>query len=230
MARPAGPCQGDQQDVSADLCTYTPAGRAGLSSQAWRGEYSSNNMRARWQASKWEGWVEQVPTALCGLAHAAEQRTAHPGPATRQLDKPSFLLHTSWPVLAPLMKALTVVVLFDLFVPSTPGCPAQCQSSVMSCPPFPVPTPPFLLLLGSSHLRNPVADDACCMSLPPSHASHQLPPHYPLPFNHSHLRDLMADDARCMSLIKEAEGMYIDFSRQRITAKTIDVRCGVLGP
>lgn len=40
----------------------------------------------------------------------------------------------------------------------------------------------------------------------------------------SHLRDLMADDARCMSLIKEAEGMYIDFSRQRITAKTIDVR------
>ena len=160
------------------MLTHTRTSREG--SQAWRREYSSNNIRARWQASKWEGWVEQVPTALPGLAHAAEQRTAHPGHTTGQLDKPPFLLHTSRPVLALLMKSLTVFVLSDLSVPSTPGCLAQCQSSDMFCPPFPVLTSPFLLLVGRSHLRNPVAADACCMPLPPSHVSHHLPPPLPL--------------------------------------------------
>jgi len=36
-----------------------------------------------------------------------------------------------------------------------------------------------------------------------------------------HLRDLMSDEARCMNLIKESEGIYIDFSRQQVTAKTM---------
>lgn len=39
----------------------------------------------------------------------------------------------------------------------------------------------------------------------------------------THLRDLLADDARCMSLIKEGEGMYLDFSRQRVTGRTIEL-------
>lgn len=33
----------------------------------------------------------------------------------------------------------------------------------------------------------------------------------------------MEDDGRCMSLIKEAEGVYIDFSRQRVTQETMQV-------
>lgn len=33
----------------------------------------------------------------------------------------------------------------------------------------------------------------------------------------------MLDDARCMNLIKESEGIYVDFSRQRVTQKTTDV-------
>jgi glucose-6-phosphate isomerase len=37
----------------------------------------------------------------------------------------------------------------------------------------------------------------------------------------THLRDLMSDERRCMSLIKESEGLYVDFSRQRVTAETI---------
>jgi hypothetical protein len=38
-----------------------------------------------------------------------------------------------------------------------------------------------------------------------------------------HLRDLMADEKRCMSLIKESEGIYFDFCRQRVTPRTIEV-------
>lgn len=38
-----------------------------------------------------------------------------------------------------------------------------------------------------------------------------------------HLRDMMADEARCMSMIKECEGIYCDFSRQRATQQTLDV-------
>jgi hypothetical protein len=33
----------------------------------------------------------------------------------------------------------------------------------------------------------------------------------------------MSDERRCMSLIKESEGLYVDFSRQRVTAETIKV-------
>lgn len=38
-----------------------------------------------------------------------------------------------------------------------------------------------------------------------------------------HLRDLMLDEARCMNLIKESEGIYFDFSRQRVTPKTLEL-------
>lgn len=38
-----------------------------------------------------------------------------------------------------------------------------------------------------------------------------------------HLRDLMTDEARCMAMIKECEGLYCDFSRQRATPETVDV-------
>ena len=40
--------------------------------------------------------------------------------------------------------------------------------------------------------------------------------------SHRHLRDLMLDERRCMSLIKEAEGIFCDFSRQRVTPDTIE--------
>lgn len=39
----------------------------------------------------------------------------------------------------------------------------------------------------------------------------------------THLRDLLLDEHRCASLIKEAEGMYIDFSRQRVTDTTMEL-------
>lgn len=38
-----------------------------------------------------------------------------------------------------------------------------------------------------------------------------------------HLRDLLHDEKRCMSLIKESEGIYFDFTRQRVTQKTMEV-------
>lgn len=41
--------------------------------------------------------------------------------------------------------------------------------------------------------------------------------------NETHLRDLMADEKRCMNLIKESEGIYFDFSRQRVTSKTVEL-------
>lgn len=34
---------------------------------------------------------------------------------------------------------------------------------------------------------------------------------------------MMADEARCMSMIKECEGIYCDFSRQRATQQTLEV-------
>ncbi|KAJ9509876.1 hypothetical protein QJQ45_011515 [Haematococcus lacustris] len=40
----------------------------------------------------------------------------------------------------------------------------------------------------------------------------------------THLRDMMADERRCMALIKESEGIYFDFSRQRVNATTMEVR------
>ena len=36
----------------------------------------------------------------------------------------------------------------------------------------------------------------------------------------------MGDERRCMSLIKESEGIYVDFSRQRVTGETVKVREG----
>ncbi|PNW85188.1 hypothetical protein CHLRE_03g175400v5 [Chlamydomonas reinhardtii] len=39
----------------------------------------------------------------------------------------------------------------------------------------------------------------------------------------THLRDLLHDEARCMSLIKECEGIYGDFTRQRVTQKTLEL-------
>ncbi|PNH09509.1 Glucose-6-phosphate isomerase, cytosolic [Tetrabaena socialis] len=42
----------------------------------------------------------------------------------------------------------------------------------------------------------------------------------------THLRDLLHDDTRCMGLIKESEGIYCDFTRQRVTPKTLEVRGG----
>ncbi len=37
------------------------------------------------------------------------------------------------------------------------------------------------------------------------------------------MRDLLADEKRCMNLVKESEGIYFDFSRERITEQTIQV-------
>ncbi|CAG9460067.1 unnamed protein product [Pedinophyceae sp. YPF-701] len=39
----------------------------------------------------------------------------------------------------------------------------------------------------------------------------------------THLKDLLNDEARVESLIKEKEGVYCDFSRQRVTEQTIDL-------
>ena len=41
----------------------------------------------------------------------------------------------------------------------------------------------------------------------------------------THLRDLLRDDARTESMIREHNGIYIDFSRQNATQDTIKVRC-----
>lgn len=38
-----------------------------------------------------------------------------------------------------------------------------------------------------------------------------------------HLRDLLADAHRCEELFLEAEGIYLDYSRQRVTAETMDL-------
>jgi glucose-6-phosphate isomerase len=40
----------------------------------------------------------------------------------------------------------------------------------------------------------------------------------------THLRDLLQDDARNQALIREFNGVYLDFSRQNATQKTIQVR------
>jgi glucose-6-phosphate isomerase len=37
----------------------------------------------------------------------------------------------------------------------------------------------------------------------------------------THLRELMRDEARCQSMIKEVDGVVVDFSRQRATAATV---------
>ena len=34
---------------------------------------------------------------------------------------------------------------------------------------------------------------------------------------------MMLDDARCMNMIKESEGIFVDFSRQQVTPKTHEV-------
>jgi hypothetical protein len=39
-----------------------------------------------------------------------------------------------------------------------------------------------------------------------------------------HLKDLLRDQQRCEALIKEEGGLYIDFSRQRMTQETVKVR------
>lgn len=46
----------------------------------------------------------------------------------------------------------------------------------------------------------------------------------PQPHARRHLRDLMIDERRCMPLIKESEGIYFDFTRQRVTTETMEVR------
>ncbi len=40
----------------------------------------------------------------------------------------------------------------------------------------------------------------------------------------SHLKDLLQDDARTAAMVREAEGMYMDFSRQNATPETLKVR------
>jgi len=37
----------------------------------------------------------------------------------------------------------------------------------------------------------------------------------------SHLKDLLSDEKRCKALIKEQQGLYLDFSRQRLTLDTL---------
>lgn len=44
-----------------------------------------------------------------------------------------------------------------------------------------------------------------------------------LPLPRSHLRDLLSDAARCEALIREEQGLYMDFSRQRMTPETLKV-------
>ncbi|GIL43028.1 hypothetical protein Vafri_837 [Volvox africanus] len=39
----------------------------------------------------------------------------------------------------------------------------------------------------------------------------------------THLRDLLHDEARCMALIKESEGILCDFTRQRVTQRTLEL-------
>jgi len=41
----------------------------------------------------------------------------------------------------------------------------------------------------------------------------------------SHLRDLMKDDARCTALMAEHNDIVMDFSRENITAETVDLLC-----
>lgn len=43
----------------------------------------------------------------------------------------------------------------------------------------------------------------------------------------THLRDLLQDDARTMSMIREHNGIYIDFSRQNATQETLKVRYAI---
>ena len=38
-----------------------------------------------------------------------------------------------------------------------------------------------------------------------------------------HLRDLLADNARCDQLFHEHDSIFCDFSRQRVTSKTLEV-------
>ncbi|CAI7903912.1 unnamed protein product, partial [Closterium sp. NIES-54] len=37
----------------------------------------------------------------------------------------------------------------------------------------------------------------------------------------THLRDLLKDEARCAAMIKEYDGILVDFSRQRATTETL---------
>lgn len=46
----------------------------------------------------------------------------------------------------------------------------------------------------------------------------------PLPLPCSHLRDLLQDEERTDSLIREHNGLYVDFSRQNVTQTTLQVR------
>ena len=48
----------------------------------------------------------------------------------------------------------------------------------------------------------------------------RLPPPPPPPPPFSHLKDLLRDEPRCDALFHEADGVIVDMSRQRQTAKT----------
>ena len=43
--------------------------------------------------------------------------------------------------------------------------------------------------------------------------------------NDTHLRDLLDDSARCEALTAEYDGVFLDYSRQRVTAKTMALLC-----
>lgn len=49
----------------------------------------------------------------------------------------------------------------------------------------------------------------------------------PLAPHRSHLRDLLVDEERTDSLVREHNGLYVDFSRQNVTETTMQVRAAV---
>lgn len=42
----------------------------------------------------------------------------------------------------------------------------------------------------------------------------------------THLRDLLADEKRCAALVAESNGIYLDYSRQRVTERTLNLLFG----
>lgn len=114
------------------------------------------------------------------------------------------LLYAEWPTQEALHSSNRSIRQLD--VPHT-SCPlshppaAAEQLGITPSNPITQQTPPRL------HAWNPT-------TLPRGHAS----------FYYSHLKDLLADQKRCESLIKEDLGLYVDFSRQRMTQETIKVR------
>ena len=75
---------------------------------------------------------------------------------------------------------------------------------------------------GGAARARPVARQGCgCAAA----AARRRPHRHPLPGPPPrHLKDLLADQKRCEALIKEDLGLYIDFSRQRMTPETTKAR------